>query len=402
MICLISDKIFNINNENEYNSKLLDELLVLCKNNSNNDIIILFILDVPREYEIYEYLLETDIYLYTQWQLFYNYLKEYKIIVTSKEKSITLLQFAKKIYYYCKKTNIYYSTEIKGKKTLYLNEYDNVDENDIHYFDNIICDNNFQSNENVVFKKCNFGKIIQFKKTKIQLRKENHITNQNVIFINSSDIDLKKIDKIIYAVSELQKYNILLIIYMPNYINFNVNVKKSDLTINHNDELIYKYINREVKLDKSVLENNEEELQININLPNDAIINYDAIVNLLKEQKLNYSFINHYIPLNEIVQYIYMSDIYIPITNDFNYISLISQKCETYTIFTNDSYNSQEYCVYGDIPMLVSKDYYFNISNQRIEKILRVDDIRQSIETYLNNKNNPEFIYKKEFCHFLF
>jgi hypothetical protein len=403
MICLISDKIFNINNVYEYNSKLLDELLVLCKNNSNKEIIILFILDVPREYEIYEYLLETDIYLYTQWQLFYNYLKEYKIIVTSKEKSITLLQFANKIYYYCKKTNIYYSNEIKGKKTLYLNEYDHIDRNDTEYFDNILCDNNFQSNEIVVFKKYNLGKLIEFNKTKIQLRKEKQITDQNIIFINSSDIDLKKIDKIIYTVSELQKYNILLIIYMPNYINFNVNVKKSDLTINNNDELIYKYINREVKLDKSVLENNEEELQININLPNDSIIsNYDVIVNLLKEKNINYLYINQYISLQEIIEYIYMSDIYIPITNDFNYISLMSQKCETYTIFMNDSYNSQEYCIYGDLPMLISNDYYFNISNDRIEKILRVDDIKNSIETYLNNKNNPEFIYKKEFCHFLF
>jgi hypothetical protein len=283
-----------------------------------------------------------------------------------------------------------------------LNEYDNADENDIQYFDKIICDNNFQSNQHVIFKKCNIGKMIQFKKTKQQYLKEKQITNQHVIFINVSDIDLKKIDKIIYAVNELQTYNILLILYIPIYLNFNINIKKSDLTIS-GDEIVYKYINKEIKLDKNVLENGEEDIQLNVNLPNDVqLFNYDFIVNLLKEKHINYLYINQYISLQEIIEYIYMSDIYIPITNDFNYISLMSQKCETYTIFMNDSYNSQEYCIYGDLPMLISNDYYFNISNDRIEKMLRVDDIKNSIETYLNNKNNPEFIYKKEFCQYLF
>ena len=240
------------------------------------------------------------------------------------------------------------------------------------------------------------------KKTKNQCLKDKQITTQYVIFINVSDIDLKKLDKIIYAVNELQKYNILLIIYIPMYINFNINIKKGDLTIN-GDEIVYKYINKEIKLDKNVLANGEEDIQLNVNLPNDVqLFNYDFIVNLLKDKNIKYSFINQYISLQEIIEYIYMSDIYIPVTTDFNYISLMSQKCETYTIFTNDSYNSQEYCIYGDLPMLISNDYYFNISNDRIEKILRVDDIKNSIETYLNNKNNPEFIYKKEFCQYLF
>jgi len=136
MIFLISDKIFNIDNVNEYNGKLLHDFTNIYKENA--EIVILFIVDVSREYDINEYLLETDIYLYTQWQLFYNYLNKYKIIVTSKEKSITLLQFASQIHYYCKKINIYYSNEIKCKKTLYLNEYDNADKNDIQYFDKII------------------------------------------------------------------------------------------------------------------------------------------------------------------------------------------------------------------------------------------------------------------------
>lgn len=400
MIFLISDKIFNIDNANEYNGKLLHDFMNIYKENA--EIVILFIVDVSLEYEVNEYLLETNVYLYTQWQLHFDYLNKYKILVVSKEQSLILLQFATEIHYYCKKTNICYSTEIKCKKTLYLNEYDRVDENDIQYFDNILCDNNFQSNEKVKFTKCNIGDIIQMKKTKQQYLKEKQITNQHVIFINVSDIDLKKLDKIIYAVNELQKYNILLIIYMPNYINFNINIKKSDLTIS-GDEIVYKYINKEIKLDKNVLANGEEDIQLNVNLPNDVqLFNYDFIVNLLKEKNINYLYINQYISLQEIIEYIYMSDIYIPITNDFNYISLMSQKCETYTIFMNDSYNSQEYCIYGDLPMLISNDYYFNISNDRIEKILRVDDIKISIETYLNNKNNPEFIYKKEFCQYLF
>ena len=144
MIFLISDKIFNIDNVNEYNGKLLHDFMNIYKENA--EIVILFIVDVAREYHVNEYLLETNVYLYTQWQLHFDYLNKYKILVVSKEQSLILLQFATQIHYYCKKTNICYSTEIKCKKTLYLNEYDRVDENDIQYFDNILCDNNFQSN----------------------------------------------------------------------------------------------------------------------------------------------------------------------------------------------------------------------------------------------------------------
>lgn len=128
----------------------------------------------------------------------------------------------------------------------------------------------------------------------------------------------------------------------------------------------------------------------------------ESLLNILNVYiKDDYSIVTN-IDDYKLLQYIYMADIYIPVTEELSYITLASQYYKTYTIFTNDSNNTQEYCIYGDIPLLKSNDHIYCSISDKIKRNMRTEDMKNSIENYIKNKENPFFVYKREFCEYLF
>jgi hypothetical protein len=51
---------------------------------------------------------------------------------------------------------------------------------------------------------------------------------------------------------------------------------------------------------------------------------------------------------------------------------------------------------------LKSNDYIFSCISKRIKRTMKVDDMKNSIGNYIKNKENPFFVYKREFCEYLF
>ena len=454
----ISDKIFDINNiSSGYNSLLLNEL----QTNNHNECILFFIENVTKHYEIYEYLNEKNKFNNYFWCENLKAISKYKIIVISKELLTDELLFYNPnnvIYYFCEKRNIAPLVSSNGQynvksnvkynniqKYLYLKDYDTIDETDKSFFTKIYTFNNIQADgDKVEFIRYNVyprrfkmgrsygasfevvtGNLVEESnglpfeffngvkrndifdnETKDNIRCKFDIKDDyNVIFIHLyDDLFYDVLDRIILAISELKKiHKIWPIFYWPIEKNINKTITKNDIVV-MNDKMIYNFYNIDIPINSDLSNFKDNEL-LNINFSiniEHSLTMKESLLNILNVYiKDDYSIVTN-IDDYKLLQYIYMADIYIPVTEELSYVTLVSQYYKTYTIFTNDSNNTQEYCIYGDIPLLKSNDHIYCSISDKIKRNMRTDDMKNSIENYIKNKENPFFVYKREFCEYLF
>jgi len=415
MKIFVCDNLFSNFNITGYNSLLLNNIL----DTNKDDCIVFFIEDVEKNYKIYDYLNEKNIFNHYFWSENLKELFEYKIIVTSIELLNDEMLFCNKnnvIYYFCEKKKINFNEKFNNReKYLFLADYDTINELDKSFFTKIYTFNNFHTDcDKVEFIRFNFKKndIISLfdnatkENIKINLEiKEDFI----VIFIHLFDnLFYDTLDRIILSISELKKtHKIYPIFYWPLDKEIEKNITKKDIIL-YNEKMYYKFYNVDIPID---IKNSEDIIN------RDDIETYNIKFSINKEYSLtikdylldvlnkylndDYSIITKIDDYN-LLQNIYMSDIYIPVTDNLSYLTLLSQYYKTYTIFTNDSNNTQEYCIFGDIPLINSNDYIHCTITNRIKKNLRVEDMKNSIENYIKNKENPFFLYKREFCEYLF
>jgi hypothetical protein len=416
MKILVSDKIFDKNNITGYNWILLNELLT----NNNTECVLFFIENVTQKYNIYDYLNEKNKYKYEFWCETLNYLSHYKIEVISKEllenelKNINLSSNAN-IHYFCEKRNISYlkneehNAQDNIQKYLYLSDYDIIDDNDKLYFSKIYTFNNIHVD-------CDKVEFIQFDikrhdiLTLFNHEKKNLRLNMKddsiVIFIHLyDDLFYDTLDRIILAIHELKKTNkIHTVFYWPLEKCVNKTITSATDIVVYDDKIIYKYYDIDIPIDKEIFKNNYHET---LNIKFSIVMEHSLTI-----KEFIFNIVNHYIKddytmINveddyNLLKNIYNSDIYIPVTDNLSYLTLLSQYYKTYTIFTNDSNNTQEYCIYGNIPLLESNDYIYCPFTNRIKRNMKMDDMKNAIENYIENKDNSFFLYKREFCEYLF
>lgn len=408
----VSDKLFNIKNMTGYNNILMNYIL----QNQKDNCIIYFIENVSKQYNLFDYLIENDSFNNYFWKENLNSLEHYKIIITSNELlDEELLHYNEKdeIYYFCEKKNISYNERYNFKnKYLYLYDYDVIDDFDNAFFNKIYTFNSVQVNEkNIEFVRFNIKndtifKLFDNEKKEVIREKLDLPKDKLIVFIHLYNNDFyDELDRVILAITELKaEYNIYPIIYLPLDKIINKIITKTDL-IMFNGKLCYDCHNIKIPIEYDVSIFNEDE-QFNINFSINtsySLTNKEYLIDMFNTylHDNQHKFITN-IDDYELVQHIYTSDIYIPVTAEISYLQLLSQYYKTYTIFTNDSNNTQEYCIYGDIPLLKSNDYIFSCISKRIKRTMKVNDIKNSIENYIKNKENPFFVYKREFCEYLF
>ena len=431
MNVFISDKLIDKRNIHSYNGQMLQFIL---KHKYNNCIII-FIKESIEPIDALTYLEKNDIIAYSFWKNKLSILEKYSVFVSSKEKLKQLLDTIPNItnfHFFAAKKNISYDV-YNCKKTLYLNENDTLTADDYAYFNNIYSFNNYQSNDVVEFinyelERAGFpqeegvgelpaviNSVYGSRRSLFthQLEAKQYIKNgkqsdNNVIFLHVIDFNFELFDRIIYAVEELKRFNIHLIVYMPKQAHINILVQKSKMTFDKDtNSLQYNYNNNTktisfLNTDEIHKLEPEHKLNVQFNIE-DSISQFYLFNRLLIDCKISYEIIEK--PFNndnELREHIYAADIYIPLSNEFCDLSLFAQKCKTYCLFLNDGFNAKEYCIYGDIPTSNTNDYYFNVDNDRIEKVLRVKDVIKSFTTFFENKENPFFTYKKEIASILF
>lgn len=419
MKIFICDKIFDSNNITGHNSLLINNIL----QNNKDDCIVFFIEDVKENYKIYNYLNEKNTFNHCYWSDNLKILFDYNIIVTSNELLTDEILFYNYnndnvIYYFCEKKNINYNEKFNNiEKYLFLNDYDVVDDLDKRYFTKIFTFNNVQDySEKTEFVRFNFKQndiaTLFDNNTKENIKLSIDIKDDSIIiFIHLfDDLFYDSLDRIILAICELKElYKIYPIIYWPLDTEIKKNITKKDIIIK-DEKMFYKFYNIDIPIDiqnivdimkRDEYENNAYIISFSINKEYSLTMK-EYLITLLNRYLQNEYRIVTKIEDYNLLQHIYMSDIYIPVTEEISYLQLLSQYYKTYTIFTNDSYNSQEYCIFGDIPLLKSNDYIHCCIKNRIKRNLRVHDVKTSIENYIKNKENPFFLYKREFCQYLF
>jgi hypothetical protein len=414
MKIFVSDKIFDKNNITGYNWILLNKLLS-C---NSNECILFFIENVSQKYNIYDYLNEKNKYNYEFWGENLKHISQYKIEVISKEllkNELVMNNLLSNtcIHYFCEKCNISYleneehNAQDNIQKYLYLSDYDTIDDNDKHYFSKIYTFNTNQADcdkvEFIQFDINNNGILTLFDIEKKNLRMKD---DSIVIFIHLyDDLFYDILDKIILAIHELKKtHKIHTVIYWPLEKSIQKTITTSTDIVVYDDKMMYKYYGVDILLDKEIFKNNYyETLNINFSIIKEhCLTTKEFIFNVINYYIKDDFTIIHVDDEYNLLKNIYNSDIYIPITDNLSYLTLLSQYYKTYTIFTNDSNNTQEYCIYGNIPLLKSNDYIYCIFTNRIKRNMKMDDMKNAIENYIENKDNSFFVYKREFCEYLF
>jgi len=311
------------------------------------------------------------------------------------------------INFFCMKKNIVFH-EYKHIKNLYVHECDDINNDDCKYFDKIIAFNNYQSNDNVEFMKYSLLNTPCHKYPDIVKSKHEY----NVIFLHVMDYNIELFDRIVFALSNLKKIDkldIRLVVYMPTTEHVSYSFKKRQIIKTKDNTMMEVVYNKTKSVEFPAIDNLDDysddclfNVNMSVNNVNSGNVYYNEFKILLENYLVNYEIIDQRINENELCECIYSSDIYIPMTNEFSDLSLLAQKYKTYCLFLNEHGNAKEYCIYGDIPTQLSKDYFFDINTNRIEKVLRTVDVQTSIKKYYENRDNPFFAYKKEITGLLF
>ena len=252
---------------------------------------------------------------------------------------------------------------------------------------------------------------------KIELKQKYYSTRDNIIFIHIIDNNYNCIDKILLALSKInQEYNSRVIFYMPFKRIIKKNAMLSEFIID-NDSLIYNYngINYSFPIPNNLNGDSVIEIEFTTTSLEHPVYNSESYKKLFDEN-IKYEIIDTFFENESVLQeHILLSDIYIPVSkplcslpvntqrfNHFDELSLLSQSYKTYTLFLNDDFFTREYCIYGKIVTEYCNDFYYNIDEKKIEKVLRVDDVVSAINEYYDNLNNPFFSYKKEITKLLY
>lgn len=406
MKLFVSDQIFNIENIYSYNGQLLIQVL----NHNVEECAIVFLMDDIKNIMFMNDYLNSinNVLIIDFWKKTLIDLEKYKIILCNKYHIKNYIEENKitEVNYFCNKKNILYE-DIDVIKNIFLKDSDVVEEKDYQYFNKLYTFNNIDSNEKVEF--------IQFQpisinedirqietKTKQDYRFEKNITINDVVFIHVIDINMNIIDRIIFALDKLKEKNIFTILYLPILYNLTLIEKMGNLKKIDNNKMIYNYYNNEYIIEKEDTNVDDNlKIKINLNFINNKE-NFSGIHNFCKDYLINYEFKFKYMNEFELNKYIYLSDVYIPIANDFTGLSITSQKYKTYTLFTDDGKNSNEYCLYGDNLLKNSNDYYFNVEELKIKKNLKTNDVYETLKLFFEKKEDPFFVYNKEICNILY
>lgn len=345
-----------LNNQNVYgkNGEMINFV-----NTLNEKVTIIFISDVTTSMSIHEYLETLSDFHYFHWKRHFEYLEIHDI-------------------YLCNES--YVKTILNG-----------VSSSEIYQF---------TKNSKVVFHEINIENLFP-------LFKENSMKNEKKhIFIHLLNRDYNQLDKIIIALSKIRE-KVHITFYNPVHEYINRKVKLSEFTIDNNS-LIYKIRNESIsfalpenfdELDKTM----EVDIKVKLSREEDLYVNNDNYRLLFDLYCHNYDIIEDYFEKDiELYKKIYNADMYIPISNEFCILSILSQKYKTYTLFLNDSDMNQEYCMYGKVVTQMTKDVCYNIIEKKLEKVLKVEEIVTAVNEYFENENNPMFQYTKEIADVLY
>jgi hypothetical protein len=103
---------------------------------------------------------------------------------------------------------------------------------------------------------------------------------------------------------------------------------------------------------------------------------------------------------DDLVYKICQSDIFIPCTLYFSNLSISSQRLGVYCLYLTYSPLNYKYCIHGHI--LDNKEKKFNFNLKIFEWIIETSLIVKHIELFIEQKENPTFIYSKEISKLFF
>jgi hypothetical protein len=398
MKVFISDIFLNKQNIYGKNGEMIHFIKTL-----NEKVTIIFMCDIESVLSIHEYLETMKDFNYFHWKKHFSFLEINDIYLCNKTNVKTLLNelSSPEIYQFSKKENIIHyknENENENNNNLFLT---NIDEINITEFNTI---NTFVDygieNSKVEFYEINIEKRFPLVLTDKMKNEKKHI------FIHLLNKDYNQLDKVILALGKIRE-KVHVTFYNPIHEYIYKKVKLSEFTLDNN-LLTYKLRNEKISfnLPENYIEvdkDMEVDIKIKLSAEEDFYINNDNYRLLLDLYCDEYDFIDSYFEDDmELYEKIYNSDIYIPISNDFCVLSILSQKYKTYTLFLNDSDINKEYCIYGKILTQMTKDVCYNIIEKKIEKVLIVDEIIDTVNEYFENENNPMFQYTKEIADVLY
>jgi hypothetical protein len=404
MTIVISDLFFsrqNVYGRNGEMVKLMDSFAT--------PITILFIINIERPMLLEEYLYTVDKFTYYHWKTNFQRFEKHQIILCKKEDVMPILlhnpSSSSIIHQFCKKENLIYGV----KSTLYLHPFDKLcDIQSIDSFEKIVTAIDYGSTpSNVVFQPYTIDHLSPSLSPSLSLsptEQPKHKKNKPIVFIHLLNRDYNKLDRVVLG---LQHIDAKVILYNPTYEHIPQKEKLSAFSL-ENDKLFYEVGDTQISFEipqnyDTIDKETFVDFKIKTYNAEDLYSNNESYETLLKLYCKDYVIIDQYFEEErELLQQIYDSDIYIPITNEFSTLALISQKLKTYTLFLTDEEVYKYYCVYGKVVGATHSDVCYNILDKRIEKVVKSQDIKAAIEEYIENENNPMFQYTKEIAHALY
>lgn len=315
--------------------------------------------------------------------------------VWTMPSSNNIVNKLEKLYYNNNESNIKRAKWISKK----LSSYENVKKHLLHIM-------NYNKDNDLALKK-------------IELKRKYYATSDSIIFIHIIDNKYNSIDKIIFALSKIKEKNVIIVLYFPFKETIKKNVMLSEFII-ENDSLIYNYNCNNFYFPIPNNYNNLNgdsiiEIQFTTTSLEDPVYNIESYKKLF-DTHINYEIIDTFLENDSILrEHILLSDIYIPISkplesfqvnsqmfNRFDELSILSQSYKTYTLFLSDDLFTREYCIYGKNVTETCNDLYYNMDENKIEKVLRVNDVVSTINEYYHNIHIPFFNYKMEIAQVLY